>query len=69
MFKHNIVVILLHILLTKEAEAKDDTIDLREWHESATLFDDAIGNCTQRPTRRSKLFFATPPVSLHQLKN
>jgi hypothetical protein len=67
MFKRFILVILLHTLLTKETESKEDIVQLSEWYESTTLFDDAIVNYTQRPTR-SKLFFASPPVSQEELR-
>jgi hypothetical protein len=63
MFKGYIAVILLHLLLIKENKAKEDDIKMIERQDYSIMLDTAIGSCAQRPTIRSKLFLANPPVS------
>jgi hypothetical protein len=63
MFKEYIVVLLLHLLLIKDSEAKEDVIKMELINDFEIVLDKAIGNCAHRPTRRSKLFSVTPPVS------
>jgi hypothetical protein len=63
MFKEYIVLILLRFLLIRETEAKEHIMEMEEIEDRIANFDDAIENCTQRPTRKAKLFTVIPPVS------
>jgi hypothetical protein len=63
MLKEYIVLILLHLLVIKESKSKEDAITMKEIWEGDTTFDDAIGNCAQRPSIKKKLFIGSPPVS------
>jgi hypothetical protein len=63
MFKEYIVVILLQLLLITGSKAKEDVIKMEEISDYEIVLDNLIGNCSHRPTIRSKLFSGTPPVS------
>jgi hypothetical protein len=69
MFKYFIIVIFLHVIMTKEIHGREEDIELARWGDWDTEYDDAIGNCDRRPHRKSMWFTAKPPVSQPQFIN
>jgi hypothetical protein len=64
MFKEFIITIVLHLLVVKENEAKEDEFVISKLYtRAATSFDDAMGNCAERPTRKADGFTFYPAVS------
>jgi hypothetical protein len=69
MFKNFMIVmlLLLHVIMAVEINVKGD-FELTEWKEFQTDFDDAMGNCKERPVRKTKWFVGKSPVSLLRYK-
>jgi hypothetical protein len=62
MLKCYVIVFLLIVLMTKKINAKGN-FTLTKWEEFDTPYDVAIGSCTRRPSRRSKIYAGYPHVS------
>jgi hypothetical protein len=61
-----VTLLLLHVM-TEEINAKGD-FELTEWKEFQTDFDNAMGNCEERPVRKTKWFIGKSPVSQLRFK-